>query len=150
MSSTTLSPKQGLRVLDPDLPFLAAEVAIDVDNLLAGTSEDQTAMRCLADKLLQSTELDSDSGTTRSQMDLATRTVLGEAVSETVKKESLKKIEDLLAKANQIAKVLVSDNPQNNREGLEQARNFCVALSRSAAAYSESIRDLRPSHPFRR
>lgn len=149
MLSTTLSSQPGLRALDPDLPFLAAEVAVDVDNLLAGTSKDKRAMQCLANKLLQSIKPDYDGGHSYPRMDLATRTVLGEAVSETMEQES-QNIKDLLIKASQLANVLASNNPQDDRDELKQARNFCVALSRSAAAYSESIRDLRPSHPFRR
>ncbi len=137
--------------LDPDLPSLAAEVAIDVDNLLAGTSNDQTAMRQLANKLKQSIEDDSNGNLSRARMDMATVTVLGEAVLGTMERQNHReRIEDLLTKANEIALILGSADPKINREGLEEARVFCVALSRAAAAYSESIRDLRPSHPFRR
>lgn len=152
MSSTIALPqeKRGLKALDPDLPFLAAEVAIDVSNMLSGVSNDQTAMRNLADKLLHSIEPASTGVPPRSRMDMATLTVLGEAVSETIEKQSLKNVDDLLAKASQIANVLARENPQEDPEALGQAGNFCVALSRAAAAYSESIRDLGPSHPFRR
>lgn len=152
MSSTitTSEDKQRLRVLDPDLPFLAAEVAIDVDNLLAGTSTDKIAMHRLAMMLSKSIERDTTSGSLSSRMDMATLTVLGEAVSETVDAHLLKKVDDLLTKASQIANVMASKNPLNDRNGLKQAGKFCVALSRVAAAYSESIRNLYPSHPFRR
>ena len=142
--------KPGLKALDPDLPFLAAEVAIDVDNMLSGVSNDKTAMRILARKLLQSIDFDSTGVPPRSRMDMATLTVLGEAVSETVEKQSLKNVEELLAKASQIANVLARENPKEDRDALERAGTFCMALSRAAAAYSESIRDLGPSHPFRR
>ncbi len=152
MSSTIASPqeKRGIKALDPDLPFLAAEVAIDVSNMLSGVSNDQTAMRNLADKLRHSIEPGSTGVPPHSRMDMATLTVLSEAISETMEKHSLKKVEDLLAKASMIANVLARENPQDDRDALGEARNFCVALSRSAAAYSESIRDLGPSHPFRR
>ncbi len=137
--------------LDPDLPSLAAEVAIDVDNLLAGTSTDQDAMQQLANKLKHSIEHDSNGDPSRARMDMATVTVLGEAVLGTMEnKTHQEKIEDLLTKANKIAEILGSADPQSDRVGLEEARVFCVTLSRAAAAYSESIRDLRPSHPFRR
>lgn len=151
--SSTMAPSQdrlGLRVLDPDLPLLASEAAIDVDNLLAGESVDRTAMRRLSQKLSESIGRDSTGGVVRSHLDIATLTVLGEAISETVEKRSLKKVEDLLSKASKIANVLAYDDPQSNREGLEQARDFCVALSRATVSYIESISDPRPSHPFRR
>jgi len=152
MDFTMTQPQgnQGLRALDPDLPFLAAEVAIDVDNLLAGRSDDRAAMLRFAAILSQSTEIDPSSALPRSRMDMATLTILGEAVSETIEGTSLKKIEDLLVRASRIASVLENGDPQRDKDELEQAGNFCVALSQAAAAYSESIRDLRPSHPFKR
>ncbi len=150
MCPLSIAHNPRLRVLDPDLPFLASEVAIDIDNMLLGTSKDQIAMRRLAEKLSQAIESDSDGGVLRSRMDMATLTVLGEAVLQTVEKQSMKSIEDLLTRANEITAVLASDEPDSDRQGLEQARSFCVALSRAAAAYSESIRDLNPSHPYRR
>ena len=107
-------------------------------------------MHRFAEKLTQAIESDSDGGPLRSRMDMATLTVLGEAVSETDKTQAMKSIEDLLTRANEITAVLAMDNPDSDRQGLEQARSFCVALSRAAAAYSESIRDLNPSHPYRR
>lgn len=150
MSTLSIAHDPRLRALDPDLPFLASEVAIDIDNMLSGTSNDQTAMRLLADKLSQAIGLDPDGGPLRSRMDMATLTVLGEAVSQTVEKQSMKSIQDLLARASEITAVLASNEPVHDRQGLEKARSFCVALSRKAAAYSESIRDLNPSHPYRR
>lgn len=150
MSTFSITHNPMLRALDPDLPFLASEVAIDIDNMLSGISKDQTAMRRFAEKLSQAIESDSDRGSLSSRMDMATLTVLGEAVLETVENQSMKSIENLLTRANEITAVLASDKPDSDRQGLEQARSFCVALSRAAAAYSESIRDLNPSHPYRR
>jgi hypothetical protein len=140
----------GLRILDPDLPFLASEAAIDIDNLLSNRSEDLTAIRCLAERLRNSIESSGIGGSPRSLMDPATLTVLGEAVAETVGSESLQKVEDLLGEAAKIANSLSSGNPRENPLELEQARDFCVALSKAAIAYTKSIRDLQPSHPFRR
>lgn len=152
MSHTTVPSERrpGLRALDPDLPFLAAEVAIDVANILSGKSDDRSAMQRLSGILSQSIEMDSGARTLQSRMDMAALTILSEAVSATQEEQSLENVQDLLAKANQIAKVLACDGPQCDRQRFEEARNFCVALSRAAAAYSESIRDLRPSHPFRK
>lgn len=79
MSTLSIAHNPRLRALDPDLPFLASEVAIDIDNMLSGTSNDQTAMRLLAEKLSQA--IGPNGGPLRSRMDMATLTVLGEAVS---------------------------------------------------------------------
>lgn len=105
MSSITQSPKKrGLRVLDPDLPFLAAKVAVDVDILLAGKLKDRSAMTQLAEKLLESTSLSS--GVQRPQMDFATLTILRGAVSETANTTSLTEVENLLERAREIAEIL--------------------------------------------
>ncbi len=142
---------QGLRALDPDLPFLAAEVAIDVDNLLVRGVDDRKAMRRLAAKLLQSIdEGPSDVTLPPSRMDIATSTILGGAVRKAIGSKSSKNLGDLLVEARKIAVVLDSGDPKTEREELEQAGDFCVALSRAVAAHRESIRDLRPPHPFRR
>ncbi len=157
MSGSSVAHSPMLRALDPDLPFLAAEVAIDIDNMLLGTSNDRTAMRRLAKKLSQGIEPDPDGGPLRSRMDVATLAVLGEAVSETRPKQSMKSIADLLTRTHEITAVLASDNPEDSdRQRLEQAMSFCVALSRATAAYSESIQDMDmdmdmdPSYPGRR
>lgn len=152
MAFTMTQPQgnQGLRALDPDLPFLAAEVAIDIDNLIAGRSDDRTAMLRFAGILSQSIDTDPPTAPPRSRMDLATLTILGEAVSGMVEGNALKKLEDLLVRASEIASVLQNGDPKADKDKLNQAGNFCVALSQASAAYSESIRNLRPSHPFKR
>ncbi|MBM4327003.1 MAG: hypothetical protein FJ118_07550 [Deltaproteobacteria bacterium] len=139
---------QELRVLDADLPFLAVEAAIDIDNLLSNSGKDLKAMRKLADRLTKS--VDKPNGTPRSLMDPATLTVLGEALAQAGTTETLEKVDDLLLRAEKISQVLSSEDPTKNLTELKEARAFCLALSREAAAYRNSLSDLRPSHPFRR
>ena len=141
---------RGLNAHDPDLPLLASEAAIDIDNLLAERSDDLSAIKRLAQCLKDSIEVGTPGSEPRALMDPATLSVLGEAVSGTVNGGSLKKLEDLLVKASQIAGTLSSDTPMENPNELRQARDFCIALSRLVMAYHKSIDDLRPSHPFRR
>jgi len=43
--------KQGFRALDPDLPFLASEAAVDIDNMLEGGARDSTAIDRLVELL---------------------------------------------------------------------------------------------------
>ncbi len=152
MSSELVSSQsnQGLRALDPDLPFLASEAAIDIDNLLSNRSKELTAIRRLASRLNNSIKLDTAGGPPRSLMDPAMLTVLGEAMGEALKNQSLQTVEDLLDEATKIAKVLSSEDLSQSPVESKQARDFCVALSRAVMVYHKSIRDLRPSHPFRR
>ncbi|RJR46232.1 MAG: hypothetical protein C4576_11115 [Desulfobacteraceae bacterium] len=140
---------KGLHALDPDLPFLASEAAVDLDNLLSDRSRELTAIRQLAEQLKNSISLSMPSQP-RALMDPATLTIVGDAMLQVVEEKRDSKIENLLALAAVMAEHLLSDDPAKNRKGLEQARDFCVALSRAATIYRKSILDLRPQHPFRR
>jgi len=142
--------KKGLRVLDLDLPFLATEAAIDIDNLLAKRSIEFTAIRLLADQLRNSIEISTTGEPPRSLMDPATLTILGEAVARAAGEGYSKKVDDLLTEAVKISRELSSDEPTRNLKELERARDFCVALSTAVVAYHKSISDLTPQHPFRR
>jgi hypothetical protein len=147
---STPQNSESLRASDPDLPFLASEAAVDIEILLTGGEENLSALRRLTDRLHNSLDFSNEDGTPRSLMDPATLSVLGEAVTETAKNESLRRVEDLISEAVKIFKALSDENLKNNKNELEQARDFCINLSKAAMAYRKSIRDLRPSHPFRR
>lgn len=142
--------EKGLRVLDLELPFLAIEAAIDIDNLLTNISKEMTAIRRLADQLRNSIEISSTGEPPRSLMDPATLTILGEAVARAAGEGYSKKVDDLLTEAIKIGTELSSDDPTKNIKALERARDFCVALSTAVVAYHKSISDLSPQHPFRR
>jgi hypothetical protein len=140
-----------IHALDPDLPFLASEAAVDLANLRYGDSQRMEAIRNLADRLKKSIKKDSSGVPSRSLVDPDALTVLGGAVVEsTFAGQSSKKIDDLLVRALEIAEFLSSENMQDDPAKMEEAMIFCAALSRAAIAYRRSIRDLSPSHPFRR
>jgi hypothetical protein len=140
---------QGLYALDPNLPFLASEAAVDIDNLLFDRPpRDLTAMRRLAGRLNNSVEKGTPGGALRSLMDPVTLTVLGEAMENAGRSQSLQTVEDLLGEADKIAVTLSKEDPKENSQELEQARDFCVSLSRAVMTYHKSIRDLRPSIRF--
>lgn len=149
--ATKNKKKTPLRVLDPNLPFLASTAAIELDNLLLGRKTNLKPVYILQGMLKDSFEIDRENGATRSLMDPSTLTVLGEAINTSQDQRRVTKIEDLIATASSIANDLSRrTNTKNNRERLEWARAFCVSLSRLTAAYHKSIFDLRPQHPFRR
>ena len=140
-----------IHALDPDLPFLASEAAVDLANLRYGDSQRMEAIRNLADRLKKSIKKNSSGVPSRSLVDPDALTVLGGAVVEsTFAGQSSEKIDDLLVRALEIAEFLSSENMQDDPAKMEEAMNFCAALSRAAIAYRRSIRDLSPSHPFRR
>lgn len=149
MTATMTSPNiQALRALDPDLPFLASEAAVDLDNLLSHRARNLDAIRRLADRLNHSIEA-SRTGATRSLMDPATLNLLGVAMAQTRTYPS-EKVEDVLSQTAKIASRLATVETTQDTTELEQDRDFCVALSEAAASYRRSIQDLRPQHPFRR
>jgi hypothetical protein len=142
------SSTETLRALDPDLPFLASEAAVDIENLLANNSPSLDAVRKLALRLRSAIEPAHGGIPPRSLMDPATLTVVAEAVAQSAAQPL--SIDGLLAHADKIAASLSQHDLTEVRNELTSARDFCVALSRAAVAYRESIYDLRPSHPYRR
>ena len=148
-ASSSLSSE--IRALDPDLPFLASEAAVDLANLRYGQSQRMEAIHCLANRLRNSIKKDSSGTVCRSLMDPAALTIVGGAAAESGSRDASSwKVDHLLARAMGIAEFLTSEKMQEEDDKLEEAMNFCAALSRAAIAYRRSIRDLRPSHPFRR
>jgi len=138
---------KALRVLDPDLPLLATEAAIDIDNMLSNRSKDVTAIHKLAELLKNSVKVNS-AGPPHSLMDPATLTILTEAVAHAAGGKN--EMEELLSEAVKIGTSLSSEDPMKNPKELKRAMEFCIALAAAVAAYRKSIRDLRPMHPFRK
>ncbi len=147
---TRQDDKRVLRALDPDLPFLASEAAIDIEILLSGGQEDLSKLRDLAERLKNSIDEKAEEGRHRSLMDQATLSVLGEAVAESRISPEWQRVEELISEAIDLSKLLSKENLKENEDDLKRARDFCVALSRAAASYRKSIQNWRPSHPFRR
>ena len=150
-SMASLNPGGEVRALDPDLPFLASEAAVDLANLISGDSDDMEAIRQLANTLKNSIKKGPSGTPSRSHMDPAALTIVGGAVAEFSSNDpSSRKVDDLLTRAMGIAEFLSSEDMRQEPDKLKEAMDFCVALSRAAIAYRHSIRDLRPSHPVRR
>ena len=145
------SPCCEIRALDPDLPFLASDAAVDLANLRYGKSQRMEDIHRLAERLRNSIKKDASGAPSRSLMDPAALTIVGGAAAESGSRDqSSWKVDELLARAMGIAEFLGSEKIAEDHDKLEEAMNFCAALSRAAIAYRRSIRDLRPSHPSRR
>ncbi len=141
-----------LRALDPALPLLASEAAIELDTIIAGEEVEPRAIHRLAKILRNSLETSAETapGSTgaKSLMDPATINVLSRAL--VTSGDEVTDLQQLIVKAGSLADRLVETNSTTKPETLEWFRTFCVALSRYAAAYRQSIHDLQPQHPFRR
>lgn len=145
MTSTT-RPHTGsaLRALDPDLPMLASQAAIELDNIRLGIPDETSAADRLSGLLENSMETGPNAAERRARIDSITVTLIERALNDSYQTEP-KTLDELLEKACEIASDLKS--PQNT--GIEQVRAFCVALSR-CASYYQSTNRVRASHPFRR
>ena len=140
-----------LKVLDPDLPMLATEVAIDLENIRLRRGEKSLAAALrLAGQLKCSMQCRQVGGGSLSLFDPGTITVLGEAFAGAVGERNITNSEELLGEAKQIADTLSNDNISDDIPGLVRARDFCIALAGAATAYYSAIMEPGPSHPFRR
>jgi hypothetical protein len=151
INSGALEEGEGLHALDPDLPSLAIEAAIDLENIRLKRGETFDAISRLARLLKHSTQPANSNSEYVSSLDAGTITVLNEAVAGwTHSGKSLRSVKDLLGKAQVMANMLSRENLGREPQDLERARDFCVALARASAAYYSAIMDPGPVHPFRR
>ena len=138
-------------VLDPELPFLASQAAVELDSLIRGSRHDVTATRMLAARLRETIHDTGRSESVRELVaDTATVTVLGQALNTVDTTQQLSSLDELADRTDKIVNQL-SEAIEGRPEGdVEWARAFCLALSRCAAAYRKSVYDLRQPHPYRR
>jgi hypothetical protein len=139
-----------VNVLDPRLPSLASNAAVELDLLINGAPTDLEAVRQLGDRLRETLDQPSlDEPARRLQVDTETETILGQAFTR-AGDDPTTILGDLFRRTEEIAQQLSTAEPHSERKALEWQRAFCLALSQSAAAYRQSIFDVRPPHPYRR
>lgn len=138
--------KEILRLLDGDLPLLAATAAVELDRLRLGHETDLASARFLAERIGNSIEIEAG-GTKRFSMDPPTVTVISYAAEESKWTSGPTTLDDLAKAASEIAKNL--GDPASVSDMI-RLRDFCIALSRCSASYLSSIFSAKPTHPFRR
>ncbi len=140
-----------VNVLDPDLPSLASNAAVELDLLINDEPTGLDAVRQLGERLSKALDKPIPDEPARGlQVDTETETVLGQAFLQAANADSATILGELIRRTEEISRQLTSARSETARSALELPRAFCLALSKSAAAYRQSIFDLRPSHPFRR
>jgi hypothetical protein len=149
--SDTLEDVGSINVFDPNLPSLASEAAIDIDNMIANRLIDYDAMRKLS-QMLKNSINDNTSYPNNLRMDFATSSIIGEVVVKTFINDNKIKIDEQIFNKRilEIANILSKDNPLDDIADLEKAMVFCLALSKASLSFRKSLRDLRPQHPFRK
>lgn len=149
MPTTSEGPQEETTtVRDPDLPFLAAKAAIELDNVLAGRGKELKSVRELAGALRASVECPGG-GKRSAFVDPGTVTIINQAIAQSGA-GAVKTVAELVQQAQSIATRLTTSDPDTERTSLEWIRAFCVALSRGASAYRQRLHDSRPAHPSRR
>lgn len=150
--SNSISKHTTLRIFDPDLPLLASEAAVDIENILLNGPKELEAVHLLANLLKNSIQTDTNDAAFQSLMDPPTLSIIGEAVAKSTKTQNgCHKIEYLLNEAGKIADILSQTSHIGDPTELEKARDFCLALSSAALSYRKSIRENSiQAHPFRR
>jgi hypothetical protein len=138
-----------LRLYDPDLPMLAAQAAIELDSLRRGKLIGLRTVHEVGQRLRTSLETSPDNGK-RAIIDSSTFAIVGPALDTTEWSGRVKTTEQLINGTGEIADIMTDLNEQVETKQIEKIRNFCVALSKFAAAYRQSLHDLEPAHTFRR
>lgn len=129
--------------LERDLPSVASRAALQLDNLLIGTSTPIEAVKELAESLARMRPSDPET-----VLDPTAAVVVNRAIDDAkLEAVPLSTIEDLLLVISRIQKKLeaVVSNPEGIRENrieLETLRGFCVSLSRSASGLDPSFEEL--------
>lgn len=132
--------RQPLTVLDPQLPLLAAQAAVQLDNLLLERGTDLSAVFALAARLNNSQITASTSGPQSQLVDFATLSVLNQAIHG-VSGVSAQSLDDLAQQATKLTEELSSastDKPANTIV-LEKIRLFCSLLSQCSTAFQHSL-----------
>jgi hypothetical protein len=147
--SAFLNTPAPLRLYDPDLPMLAAQAAIELDSLRRGKRIGLSTVNEIGNRLRSSLEGSIETGK-RAVLDSSTFAIVGPALDTTEWAGRVKTTDELISGLGGIADAMNKLAEDANAEQIEKIRNFCVALSKYAAAYRQSLQDLEPTHSFRR
>ena len=137
------------RPLDPNLPLLASQAAIELDVLLRNKKTDLSATKRLGQLLENSLEHAVTATSPSSLIDPTTVTLINRALLESQWSKP-QTTRQLVEQAWSLAKDLHQTEKDADHKSLKKVQAFCVALSECAASYLESVHSWRPSHEYRR
>jgi hypothetical protein len=142
---------ESLRALDPNLPLLASQAAIEVDNILSGKTVALEATQGLALILANSFQERNGTPGVRQMIDPTTTCLMTRAFDASHWGRPITTDSDLAREASDLADIIKTlDLRTAERESLIRIRAFFAALAVSASSYIESTYALRPNHPHRR
>ncbi len=142
---------QPLDALNPDLPFLAANAALELDNFLKDTASSLGYVQQLERMLELSSRAQSVvGGRTRLLVDPVSSSVLSRALvaSNQSSPDSLQDLVHAISELSGYMKQLRGGDVA--KDMVATLRDFCVALSTYASASRRTIYGKEPVHQFRK
>jgi hypothetical protein len=158
MSTTemTWGSNQSLEALQEDMPSLACDAAIELDNLSRGRATELRAVEQLTERIRNSVMDFQDVTSPSSLFNPTAAVVMSGALSEFRQTQPIRGLEELKGETEkvkvQLDELLKSPHAfaQSFPDQVSQMRTFCVALSRRASALLQPQQRKEPHHPFRR
>jgi hypothetical protein len=154
--STNVDPGFISARLGQDLPSVACQAAIELDNLILGRTNNLPSVAELSVRLSEEVPPVCDLNSHLSLVDPSTVVALHGTIQESRLAAPSDNIVDLTRQAGEIVRRLkaVSDDPAAARtsglEELQKLKEFCLILSRRSAAATGDPDESRPPHPYRR
>jgi hypothetical protein len=141
-----------VNALDPALPSLASNAAVELDLLINDEPTELGAVHLLGERLKKSLDKPAPDQPARGlQVNAETEIVLGSVFLQVLEDaDSAAILGEVARRTEDMAQRLSSSDLKTGKKALELPRAFCLAFSQLAAAYRHSIFELRPPHPLRR
>ncbi len=155
-ATETYNPANVHRRFDADLPSVACDAAIELDELSRGRSNDVTRLEQLAGIISSRVSDVPDPTSLTAQFDPHAVVVLHGALTSVAHPAPLDRLEEVVKSVAGLNRRLASvvDAVRAGKdiadEELANLRLFCLALSRVAASYEASLEEIGPDHPDRR
>ncbi|HYT94345.1 MAG TPA: hypothetical protein VEL76_36860 [Gemmataceae bacterium] len=156
--STSIMPPAAVGQDEPlseDLETTACQAAIELDNLVIGSSQNAGSIQKLAERLTTELPEAKDLSSIKHLVAPSTVIVMSGAIRELHEPLKQNEVQELTQAIRKIAQRLsaVSSNPVESRRdipALERLRHFCLVLSKLAAAAHGSAIEPKPQHPYRK
>jgi len=153
---TNVDPRFSSARLGRDLPSVACQAAIGLDNLILGRANGLPGVAGLSARLSEEVPAAPDLNSPLSLVDPSTVVALHGTIQESRLAAPSDDIVVLTRQAGEIVRRLkaASDDPAAARashlEELRKLKEFCLILSRRSAATAGDPDESRPPHPYRR
>ena len=139
-----------LSALDPDLPLLASQAAIELDNFIRSKGTEFSATKRLALLLSRSFETMQGLPAHSSLADPATVSLVSRAFHIAQWAGPVRTVNELASEAWKVATKLENTSIEADPGSLKGVRAFCAALAECSASYLQSRYSHFPAHPYRR